>query len=294
MSIPDRHASSGASSATPAIDADSRQTVRAHVDLTPDRATARKRRELIADLLQTSDRVSVAWLAEHFAVSDVSIRRDLTVLEDAGRLRRVHGAAIPASSGEHERGFAVRARQNREAKKRIGAAAAGLIKPGNVVVLDSGSTVAQVAAHISARLRRQRALTVVANSIPILSEVGSWDDPDLICLGGLYLPDYQAIAGPQAVAALRGLSTDIVFLGCDGLSIETGVTTPHVLMAEFGAVAASRARKVVVVADGTKIGRSGFIQIVPLGAVDALVTDDSADSAVLDQARELGVEVVLA
>lgn len=259
-----------------------------------ERPSARERRQVIMELLEESDRVSVAWLAERFGVSDVSIRRDLTLLEDAGQLRRVHGAAVPASRGWRERSFATRSRENRDAKARIGSAAARLIKPADVIVFDSGSTVAQVAAHVAAPLRRSSAITMVTNSIAVLDEVSQWDSPHLICLGGLYLPEYQAFAGPQTVADLRGLSADVVFMGCDGLSVESGLTTPHILVAEVGATMATRARKVVVVADGSKVGRSGFTRIVDLDAADVLITDASANEEVLERARNLGIEVVLA
>jgi DeoR/GlpR family transcriptional regulator of sugar metabolism len=86
----------------------------------------------------------------------------------------------------------------------------------------------------------------------------------------------------------------MVFIGCDGLTVEEGLTTPHVLVAEVGATMASRARRVVAVADSTKIGRRGFTPIVPLGAINVLITDDGADAAVLERARELGIEVILA
>ncbi|HEY8867904.1 MAG TPA: DeoR/GlpR family DNA-binding transcription regulator [Candidatus Limnocylindrales bacterium] len=256
-------------------------------------ASALERRESIAGLLEDTGRVSVAELAAQFGVTDVSIRRDLSHLEDAGRLRRIHGGALAGSRGRYEHGYALRARENREAKARIGAVAAGLIHAGDVVVFDSGSTVAQVAAHVPGPLRRSSAITIVTNSLQIIDEVGGWDGPHLICLGGLYLPDHQALVGPQTVADMNDLSADLVFIGCDGLTVETGLTTPHVLVAEVGATMAARARRVVVVADGTKIGRRGFTPIVPLNSVDVLITDASANPGELSRTRELGIEVVV-
>ncbi len=256
--------------------------------------SANERRERIAAMLDSVDRVAVADLVEQFGVTDVSIRRDLTVLEDAGRLRRVHGGAVAAARGRRASSYAARARENREAKARIGAAAAMLIRPGDVVVFDSGSTVAQVAAHVPGPLRRSSAITVVTNSLQVIDEVSGWDGPHMICLGGLYLPDHQALVGPQTVADLRDLSADIVFIGCDGLTLETGLTTPHVLVAEVGATMAARARRVVVVADGSKVGRRGFTPIVPLATVDVFITDESADPDELDRARGLGIEVIVA
>jgi DeoR/GlpR family transcriptional regulator of sugar metabolism len=256
--------------------------------------SARERRDLIARQLEDGGRVAVGELALRFGVTDVSIRRDLTILEDAGRLRRIHGGAVAVSMGRSASVYAVKARDNREQKARIGAAAAGLIRAGDVVVFDSGSTVAQVAAHVPGPLRRSSAITVVTSSLPVMAEIASWDGPHLICLGGLYLPDYQAVVGPRTVADLRDLSADLVFIGCDGLSVDTGLTTPHVLVAEVAATMVASARRVVAVADSTKVGRRGFTPIVPLSAVQVLITDDGADRAQLERARDLGIEVILA
>lgn len=256
--------------------------------------SAHERREQIAHLVEEDQRVSVAELTARFGVTHASIRRDLMILEDAGRLRRVHGAAV-VQPGVRSRGaYATKLREHREQKQVIGAAAAALVRPGDVVFFDSGTTVAQVAAHIPAPLRRANAITAVTHSLPVLEEIGAWESPHVICLGGLYLPDYQAVVGPRAVAGLRDLSADIVFLGCDGLTVETGLTTPHMLVAEVGATMAARARRVVAVADSSKLGRQGFTPIVPLTALDVLITDSSADPDRVAEIRAAGVEVILA
>lgn len=257
-------------------------------------SSARERRDEIARLIEEGERVSVAELSARFRVTDVSIRRDLMILEDAGQLRRIHGGAVSVSRGRRESAYASKVRENRDLKARIGAAAADLVSPGDAVLFDSGSTVAQVAIHVAAPLRRASAITVVTNSLPVVDEIAGWDGPHLICLGGLYLPDHEALVGPQTIADLRALSADIVFIGCDGLTAETGLTTPHILVAEVGATMASRARRVVAVADSTKLGRRGFTSIVPLAAIDILVTDRGADAAHVARAREAGIEVILA
>jgi DeoR/GlpR family transcriptional regulator of sugar metabolism len=256
-------------------------------------ATANERRERIARLIEHSGRVTVTDLVERFGVTDVSIRRDLDMLEDAGRLRRVHGGATAIGRGDFDRGYHLRAREHRDEKVRIGARAASMIQAGDVVVLDSGTTVAQVAARVPGPLRRSSAIAVVTNSLPVIDEVGSWDSPHLICLGGLYLPEYQAMVGPQTVEDMRDLSGTIAFIGCDGLTAATGLTTPHVLVAEVGAMMTARAQRVVAVADGSKIGRRGLTPIAPIDAIDVLVTDASADPEELERAREIGIEVVL-
>ncbi len=256
--------------------------------------SARDRRHQIARLVAEQERVSVADLAGRFLVTDASIRRDLVILEDEGLLRRVHGGAVGAGASRHLGIYASKAREHREEKVRIGAAAAAMISSGDVVFLDSGTTVVAIAAHMPGPLRRSGAITVVTPSLPIVEEIGSWEAPHLICLGGLYLPDYRAVVGPQTVAGIRELSADIVFLGCEGLTIEEGLTTPHVLVAEVGAMMAARARRVVVVADASKLGQSGFTPIIPITAVSTLVTDWGADPGHVERLRAAGVDVILA
>jgi DeoR/GlpR family transcriptional regulator of sugar metabolism len=255
---------------------------------------ARGRRDQIARLVAERERVSVADLTSRFLVTDASIRRDLVILEDEGRLRRVHGGAVGGSASRHLGIYAGKAREHREEKARIGAAAAAMISVGDVVFLDSGTTVAALAARIPGPLRRSNAITVVTHSLPVVEEIGAWESPHLVCLGGLYLPDYRAVVGPQTMAGLRELSADVVFLGCEGFTIEQGLTTPHVLVAEVGAMMAARARRVVVVADASKLGQSGFTPIVPITAVDTLVTDGAASPEHLERIRAAGVEVILA
>jgi DeoR/GlpR family transcriptional regulator of sugar metabolism len=256
--------------------------------------TAHQRRNQIALLAEEHDRVTVADLTSRFGVTDASIRRDLVILEGEGRLRRVHGGAVGRSGSRSRGAYATKVREHREQKARIGAAAAALVNLGDVVLFDSGTTVAQVAAHIPGPLRRANAITAVTHSIPVLDEIGDWESPHLICLGGLYLPDYQALVGPQTVAGLRELSADIVFLGCEGLTSETGLTTPHMLVAEVGAMMAARARRVVAVADSSKLGRQGFTPIIPLTAVHVLITDEEADPVQVEQAQDFGIQVILA
>ncbi len=255
---------------------------------------AKMRRDTIAKMIEERDTLSVAELMAQFKVTDTSIRHDLMVLEEAGNLRRVRGGAVSRAGAQPNGLFAARARENRGEKRRIGRAAAGLVQAGDVVLFDSGSTVAEVAAHVPGTLRSSHTITVVTHSLPVIQEVGTWEQPHLICLGGLYLPDYRASVGPVTLADLRELNADVAFLGCDGLTVDGGLSTPHMLIAEVGAAMAARARRIVVVADGSKVGRAGFTPIVALERVNVLVSDDHADAGLIAEIRELGIEVVLA
>lgn len=253
-----------------------------------------ERREQIARLVDSDHRVSVGDLTARFGVTDASIRRDLILLEGAGRLRRVHGGAVSLAAKLAAGVFASKLLLHREEKARIAAAAARLVLPGEIVLFDSGTTVAQVAAQMPAALRAPNAITVVTYSLPVVDEIGGWDAPHLVVVGGLYLPEYRAFVGPGTIDGLRALTADTIFLGCDGLTPEAGLTTPHVLVAEVGAVATSRSRRVVAVADSSKLGRQGFTTIVPLSQVHVLITDSGADPRRVAEIRATGVEVILA
>ncbi len=260
----------------------------------PSGLAAHERREQIARLVDEDQRVSVSDLTARFRVTDASIRRDLILLEGAGRLRRIHGGAVSLAAKLAGGVFANKLRVHREEKSRIAATAARLVSPGEIVLFDSGTTVAQVAMQMPPALRSPNAITVVTYSLPVVDEIGGWDAPHLVVVGGLYLPEYRAFVGPGTIEGLKALTADTIFLGCDGLTVEAGLTTPHVLVAEVGSVATSRSRRVVAVADGSKLGRQGFTTIVPLSDVDVLITDAAADPERVAEIRAAGVEVLLA
>ena len=137
-------------------------------------------------------------------------------------------------------------------------------------------------------------LTVVTNNLAIVQDVGGWEDPHLVVIGGTYLAAYHALVGPQAMAALDGLHADIAIMGCDGLSAAAGLTTPHQLVAEIGTRMIQRARSVVVVADSTKIGRLGFTPIAPITAIHTVVTDHLASVEEIQRIEKAGVQVIVA
>jgi DeoR/GlpR family transcriptional regulator of sugar metabolism len=136
-------------------------------------------------------------------------------------------------------------------------------------------------------------LTIVTNSLPIIHEVSSWEDPHLVAIGGTYLAPYMAFVGPQAIASLEPLSADVAVVGCDGLNAERGLTTPHQLVATIGASMVARAQRTIVVADSTKVGRTGFTPIASIDDIDVLVTDEDADAQEVARLRDRGIDVLL-
>jgi DeoR/GlpR family transcriptional regulator of sugar metabolism len=258
-----------------------------------DGLSAAERRSMIAQMVLEKGRVLLPDLVEQFQVTETSIRRDLSLLEAKGRLKRIYGGAVSVSGNSRTDSFSEKMQLQIKAKQRIGKAAAAMIHPRDVLLLDSGTTTLQIVKEISAGLRFTNSITLVTNSMPISQEMLDWPAPNLIVLGGIYLPDYQATVGPQTLKQLQELMADCVFLGADGLTLKGGATTANILMAEVDRMMIERSRRAVLVTDSSKIGRSGFVPITPLSAFQTIITDTNAPEDVVAGIRDLGVEVQL-
>lgn len=256
--------------------------------------SARERRDLIAHHIRDRTQVKVSDLMEEFGLTDTSIRRDLSILEDEGMLRRVHGGAVSTSEGLQIMDFEERSSHFGLEKRSIGAVASGFIQSKDVLLFDSGTTVLQVAKHIPNSLRQQGTLRIVTNSTLLLDEVGFWASPNLLLLGGIYLPEHRATVGPEMLERLQQISAQRVFLGCDGLTLDGGITTAHPLIAEAGRAMASRAEQVIVLADHSKLGRAGFVPIMPVSNINILITDPSAPKQLISDLHERGIQVLVA
>jgi DeoR/GlpR family transcriptional regulator of sugar metabolism len=257
-------------------------------------SAADERRAFILEHLARNQVVKVAELSERFGVSQVSVRRDLDRLERLGLLKRVHGGAVAIPTISLGQSHAAKMRRHIEEKERIGRAAAQMICKGNRLIFDSGTTVLQIVRNISGDLLNSGNLTAITGSLPIVHELGSWKGVHLILLGGIYLPEYELVVGPQTIDNLKVLHADKLFLGTDGLTFSHGLTTANVLEAEVDRAMVKAASEIIVVADSSKIGVIGLTTIIPLTTINKLVTDTKAPSDFVAALREQGVEVILA
>lgn len=258
-----------------------------------DPSDADRRREFILKELKRTQMVKVSGLSERLGVSDVSIRRDLERLEHLGLLKRVHGGAVVRPHLGFGQSYSARMRHHVEEKQRIGRAAAEMIREGDHIIFDSGTTPVQVARNISGDLLGSGNLTAITAYIPVVRELGAWKGVDLILLGGIYLPDYELVVGPQTIDNLRGLHADKMFLGSDGLTFSRGLTTANMLEAEVSRAMVEAASEIIVVADSSKIGVVGLTTIIPMTKIHKLITDTEAPSEFVAALREQGVEVIL-
>jgi len=253
-----------------------------------------ERRSQIAQRVHEQGKVLISDLVERYNLSATSIRRDLNLLENEKRLKRIYGGAVSIPGNFRNDTFAEKEKLQISAKDRIGKLAAKMIDHGDIILLASGTTTLQIVRNIPTELRMNNLVTLVTSSVPVANEVLTWPSPNLTILGGLYLPDYQATIGPQTINLLNDITADIAFLGADGLTVEGGATTANVLIAEADRKMVDRARKTVLVADSSKIGQAGFIPIRPISAFDMLITDINAPPDFIDLVRQLGVEVIVA
>lgn len=253
---------------------------------------SRQRRDEIAQKVLERGRVQVSDLVQEFGMTDTSIRNDLTILEEMGLLRRIHGGAESTNRSIQLAAYDTRLGLQREQKVHIAAAAADRLHSADVALLDSGTSVQYLARQIPARGARSGRLRIVTNSVTVLEEIGGWAPHNLLMLGGIFLPEHQATVGPETLRGLQQFNATCAFLGCDGLTLEGGITSAHPLVAEVGRAMAERAAQVIVLADSSKLGRAGFVPIIPLGAIDMLITDSDAPGAIVDGLRIQGVEVL--
>jgi len=255
--------------------------------------SAQQRRETIFQRLIQNGSIQIADLVDEFGLTDTSIRRDLSILEEKGMLRRVRGGAISTSKALQVSAFEHRMGLYGEEKRRIGSKAVEYIRPQDVLIFDSGTTVLQMAQCIPMSFRRLGILRIVTNSTMLADEIGGWAAPNLLLMGGIYLPEHRATVGPQLLEQLGQISADRAFLGCDGLDASGSITTTHPLIAEAGRAMAARAKQVIVLADRSKLSRVGFVPIIPISEIDILISDREAPRDVVDKLSEIGVEVVL-
>jgi len=252
---------------------------------------AAQRQRRIVDELRSRGAVRVSELTALLAVSEMTVRRDLDTLAAAGLLDKVHGGAtLRGGLSADEPGFEAKSHRQLREKEAIAQAAAALVEPGQSIGLTAGTTTWRLAHHLG----HVPDLTVVTNSIQVADVLHRQARPDrtVVVVGGVRTPS-DALVGPIAVATIRSLHLDVLFMGVHGLTADAGLTTPNLLEAETDRALVAASGRVVVVADHTKWGIRGLSRIAGLDEVDALITDSGLPTAAR-AAIEEQTEVVIA
>ena len=246
-----------------------------------DRVTA------ILERLAAEQSLKATDLAREFGVSAATLRRDLQLLEDQKLLSRTHGGAR-AQDVAYELPVRYRSGRRREEKVRIAARAADLLPRGRLTLgLTGGTTTSEVARVIAGRVD----LTVVTNALNIATELAVRPRVKVIVTGGVTRPQSYELVGPLADRTMSGLHLEVAVVGVDGIDANAGLTTHDEVEAHTNASMVDRAARVIVVADGSKVGRVLLARICAIDKVTELVTDSSADARALELLRAQGVLV---
>ena len=243
----------------------------------------------IRQMLEAQEFIDFQSLCHSLGTSESSVRRDLIVLERDGLLKRVYGGAMAAQpSGSHLLDFAWQSTRMGDEKKRIAQVAAGLIEDGQTVILDGGSTVAALARELVGR-----SLHVMTNSLPIADIFGDARQIELTLTGGYLYPRLRAMVGPLCEQMLGAVTADALIMGIGGVTGQ-GFSNNNTLVVGPERKMIEVSRKVIILTDHTKFGRSAMIPLAPLDVADVVVTDSGVSAQDRAMLEAHGVEVLLA
>jgi DeoR family fructose operon transcriptional repressor len=251
---------------------------------------AEERQQIVLERARKKGRVDVTALAEEFTVTTETIRRDLTVLERHGVLRRVHGGAIPVERLGFEPALAAREGVMTAEKERIAKAALAELPDEGTILLDAGTTTARLAEILPA----DRELTVVTHSVSIALSLTTRPNLTVMLVGGRLRSRTLASVDAWALQALKDTFVEVAFIASNGISAERGLTTPDSAEAMVKRAAIASARRSVLLADHTKVGNDHFARFADLSDIDKFITDNGIDSAVAAEIAAAGPTVVTA
>jgi DeoR/GlpR family transcriptional regulator of sugar metabolism len=252
----------------------------------------RHRRNQILDLVRNDGSAHVTSLARTFGVSTVTIRNDLANLENTCALLLDRCCAIAAPAPRHLKsllGLNERATLNQEAKQRIGKAAAQLVAPGDTIIMDAGTTVVEMASHLAGIIP----LTVVTNALNVALTIGAATEAQVIFLGGTLSREASSTVGPLAEQTLANLAVQKVFLGTQGLDLESGLTDTTLEIAQVKRAMIKAAKQVFLLADSSKWDHTGFIKVAQLEETDALISDEKFPANARTAVERLGIRLIL-
>ena len=249
-----------------------------------------ERLQQILRMLETRDSVPVSELSESFAVSEVTVRSDLTALAQQGLVARVRGGVRALQQGHSEVGFDLRLRLEVERKRAIARAAVALVGEGEAVALDASTT----AYYLALELRSKRELVVVTNGLLVATALADAPGITVLVTGGMLRLSAMSVVGDLGTDVLRTTRINKGFLGARGLSLERGLMDLNPDEVRIKQEMADACEQIYGILDGTKWHRSALLSFVPVEDLTGIVTDSSAPSDEVEAWREAGVEVITA
>lgn len=247
--------------------------------------------EILRELRQAGS-VSVEALSQKFDVSLATIRRDLQELEQRGMLRRTHGGALPIEPlfyepFRHDRSFQDQVGSFADEKRRIAQAAAVLVSAGDTIALTAGTTTTEVIRN----MQGLAGVTVITNTVNVAMELSARRDVDVFVTGGHLRGAWFSLVGPQAVASVKGLFIDVLFVGVNGIDAQRGLTCLSPDEADINRAMVQQAKRKIAVTDHSKLGVVTKWLICPVDEIDQLITDSGATDEMIAPFLERGVKV---
>jgi len=257
-------------------------------DLKKERNTLNRRSRII-EILNKRNSISVSEISNDFNVSEVSVRNDLSHLEKKGLLIRTRGGAISKQPTNFDLNLNQRLKYNYKQKQQIGKRAVEFIKNGSTVIMDSGSTVIEVARN----LKGKKNIKLITNSLPIAEIVADNDEIEVIIAGGTLRPEMRSLVGVMAEKTILNYHCDLAILGTDSIDSQMGIFTLLENEASLTQTMMSVSSKTIVVTDSSKFGKKSFIKIADISDIDILITDNSISAQDIQKLNSQKVEVII-
>ncbi|HWQ04062.1 MAG TPA: DeoR/GlpR family DNA-binding transcription regulator [Longilinea sp.] len=248
-----------------------------------------ERQTQILDLLARQGSLSVSDIVDQFSISEATARRDLETLAGEGKLQRVHGGAVSLRKAPPEPPILQRENWQDDEKKRIGRAAADLIGDGETVFLGSGTTVLEVARN----LKKRKDLTVITNSLPVMTTLSSLPEITVIALGGLLRKSELSFIGHITEQSILDLRADKVIIGIHAISLEHGLTNDYLPETMTDRAILQMGQKVLIVADHTKFGSVSTVHVAAVEKIHTIITDTHVPMEFVESLRAKNVEVIV-
>ncbi len=250
-----------------------------------------ERQQLILEILQENNRVTVTELSQRFNTSEVTIRRDLADLAAEGKLIRAHRGALMVTPAPPEPPIVQRMALQRELKEAIARATLPLVREGDSIFLGSGSTMSVFARMLGCRKR----LTVFTNALNIAMDLANCEqEVTVVVTGGVVRPVELSLLGHMAEMTLPEVRVSKVFMGAQAISLEGGWTTDHIPEVSTTRRTLEMSPELIVLADHSKFGQTAAAVIAPLIRITTLVTDSGTDPGMIAEIEARGVRVIVA
>ena len=248
------------------------------------------RRSKIIEILNKKNVISISEISKMFNVSEVSVRNDLALFEKKGLLIRTRGGAISKQMSDFDLNLSQRLKQNYRQKQEIGKRASKCIGDGNTVIMDSGSTVIEVAKNLG----NKKDIKLITNSLPIAEIVADNQQIEVIITGGILRPEMRSLIGNITEKTILNYRCDVAILGADGIDSEMGLYTNLENEASLVQSMIKISKKIIIVTDSSKFNNNRFAKIADISDVDIIITDDGISAIDMQKINSQGVKLIIA